>query len=143
MNGLLAAAGQGESSRRRVTTTNFPLDTDLHEAELAWARLRAQVPKGSLITAVDYYLAHAGHVIELHYLRDKLKREVDFLVSRDGEPWFLVEVKQTDRSLSSSLAHFQGARIARRFPDAVARLDAAAKTMQDLPSLRHYSALFS
>lgn len=44
---------------------------------------------------------------ELHYLRDKLKREVDFLVSRDGKPWFLVEVKQADRSLSSSLAHFQ------------------------------------
>ncbi len=32
-------------------------------------------------------------------------------------------------------------RIARRFPDAVARLDAAAKTMQDAPSLRHYSTL--
>ncbi|MDO8587616.1 MAG: hypothetical protein Q7T82_11310 [Armatimonadota bacterium] len=32
-------------------------------------------------------------------------------------------------------------RIAGRFPDAVARLDAAAKTMQDAPSLRHYSTL--
>jgi predicted AAA+ superfamily ATPase len=44
---------------------------------------------------------------ELHYLRDKLKREVDFLVVRDGKPWFLVEVKKGDRSLSPALAHFQ------------------------------------
>ena len=43
----------------------------------------------------------------LHYLRDKLKREVDFLVVRDGKPWFLAEVKKGDRSLSPALAHFQ------------------------------------
>lgn len=44
---------------------------------------------------------------ELRYLRDKQKREVDFLVVRDRKPWFLVEVKQGDISLSSSLAWFQ------------------------------------
>ncbi len=27
------------------------------------------------------------------YLRTKDKRQVDLLVSRDGQPWFLVEVK--------------------------------------------------
>ena len=43
----------------------------------------------------------------LHYLRDKEKREVDFLVSRDGEPWFLVEVKHSPSSLSPNLAYFQ------------------------------------
>ena len=43
----------------------------------------------------------------LHYLRDKQKREVDFLVARDGIPWFLAEVKASDASLSKSLAHFQ------------------------------------
>jgi hypothetical protein len=32
---------------------------------------------------------------ELGYLRDKEKREVDFLVARDGEPWFLAEVNQS------------------------------------------------
>ncbi len=45
---------------------------------------------------------------ELRYLRDKQKREVDFLVVRDRKPWFLVEVKASDRTLSPSLAHFQG-----------------------------------
>ena len=44
---------------------------------------------------------------QLHYLRDKLKREVDFLVVRDGKPWFLAEVKKSEQTLSPSLAHFQ------------------------------------
>ena len=46
---------------------------------------------------------------ELRYLRDKMKREVDFLVVRDRKPWFLVEVKHADRALSPALAYFQAA----------------------------------
>lgn len=44
---------------------------------------------------------------ELRYLRDKEKREVDFLVVRDRKPWFLVEVKTSETTLSPALAHFQ------------------------------------
>lgn len=44
---------------------------------------------------------------DLRYLRDKRKREVDFLVVRDRKPWFLVEVKLSETALSPSLAHFQ------------------------------------
>ncbi len=44
---------------------------------------------------------------ELGYLRDKDQREVDLLVLRDGAPWFLVEVKLRDESLSGALRHFQ------------------------------------
>ncbi len=44
---------------------------------------------------------------ELGYLRDKEKREVDFLVARDGRPWFLVEVKQKDESISPALKYYQ------------------------------------
>jgi hypothetical protein len=43
------------------------------------------------------------------YLRDKDKREVDFLVVRDRKPWFLVEVKVADTALSPALAWFQKA----------------------------------
>jgi hypothetical protein len=43
----------------------------------------------------------------LHYLRTKEKREVDFLVSRDGAPWFLVEVKTSPGRLSPHLSYFQ------------------------------------
>lgn len=44
---------------------------------------------------------------ELHYLRDKQKREVDFVVVRDRKPWFLVEVKTADTRLSPDLEYFQ------------------------------------
>lgn len=44
----------------------------------------------------------------LHFLRNKDKREVDFIVVRDAEPWFLVEVKSSAKApLSSSLSYFQ------------------------------------
>jgi hypothetical protein len=46
---------------------------------------------------------------ELRYLRDKLKREVDFVVVRDRKPWFLVEVKTRDTRLSEALQYFQTA----------------------------------
>jgi len=46
---------------------------------------------------------------ELRYLRDKLKREVDFLVVRDRKPWCLVEVKASDTRVSDSLRYFQDA----------------------------------
>jgi len=44
----------------------------------------------------------------LFYLRDKQKREVDFLVVRNNEPWFLVEVKASgSKPLSKALQYFQ------------------------------------
>jgi predicted AAA+ superfamily ATPase len=43
----------------------------------------------------------------LYYLRDTAKREVDFLVTKDDKPWFLVEAKTSMQALSSSLYHFQ------------------------------------
>ncbi len=45
---------------------------------------------------------------ELFYIRDKSKREVDFVVTRDGEAWFLVEAKSSNsQGLSPSLYLFQ------------------------------------
>ncbi|PIE23088.1 MAG: hypothetical protein CSA62_09080 [Planctomycetota bacterium] len=44
---------------------------------------------------------------ELCYLRDKAKREVDFVVIRDEEPWFLVEAKSGSAGLSPNLRQFQ------------------------------------
>ncbi len=44
---------------------------------------------------------------QLGYLRDKSKREVDFVVVRDGKPWMLVEVKNADGHLSPALRYFQ------------------------------------
>ncbi len=60
-----------------------------------------------LLKAVEAWTDLGLGTFELRYLRDKQKREVDFLVVRDGNPWFLVEVKQADKQLSPHLAHFQ------------------------------------
>ena len=43
----------------------------------------------------------------LYFLRDKEKREVDFLVVKNDHPWFLVEVKNSCNKLSPSLEFFQ------------------------------------
>jgi predicted AAA+ superfamily ATPase len=62
-----------------------------------------------LLKAVEGWTDLGLGSFELRYLRDKLKREVDFLVVRDRKPWFLVEVKLSDTSLSGALSHFQAA----------------------------------
>ena len=60
-----------------------------------------------LLKAVEGWTDLGLGDFRLAYLRDKGKREVDFIVIRDGHPWFLVEVKQSDMQLQSALAHFQ------------------------------------
>lgn len=60
-----------------------------------------------LLKAVEGWTDLGLGEFRLAYLRDKEKREVDFVVIRDGRPWFLVEVKQSDTALHGPLAHFQ------------------------------------
>ena len=60
-----------------------------------------------LLKAVEYWTDTGRGQFELRYIRDKQKREVDFLVVRDEKPWFLVEAKQSDTTLSPSLDYFQ------------------------------------
>jgi predicted AAA+ superfamily ATPase len=60
-----------------------------------------------LLKAVEMWTDLGFGDFELRYLRDKMKREVDFLVVKNRKPWFLVEVKLGDTALSPSLAHFQ------------------------------------
>ena len=60
-----------------------------------------------LLKAVEGWTDLGFGEFELRYLRDKQKREVDFLVVKDRKPWFLVEVKVSETSLSPVLAYFQ------------------------------------
>lgn len=60
-----------------------------------------------LLKAVELWTDLGLGDFELRYLRDKLQREVDFVVIRDRKPWLLVEVKTSDTRLSPALAHFQ------------------------------------
>ena len=59
-----------------------------------------------LLKAVNFWTDTGFGDYELFYLRDKQKREVDFLVTKDGEPWFIVEAKTSSKSVSPSLEYF-------------------------------------
>ena len=60
-----------------------------------------------LLKAVHYWTDQGLGHYEIYYLRDLDKREVDFIVTKDGEPWMLVEAKSSQQSLSPALAYFQ------------------------------------
>ena len=78
-----------------------------------WARVSDPGARAETLVACHLLKAVEGWTdlgfgsFSLHYLRDSQKREVDFLVARDGTPWFLAEVKASDAPLSKALAHFQ------------------------------------
>ena len=61
-----------------------------------------------LLKAVHYWTDRGFGKYELYFLRDKEKREVDFLVAKDDTPYFIVEVKNGHpKALSKHLFYFQ------------------------------------
>ncbi len=55
-----------------------------------------------------FFWTDAGHGnFELHYVRDKEKRECDFLVVNKRRPFLLVEVKLSEKQIDPSLPYFQ------------------------------------
>ena len=61
-----------------------------------------------LLKAVHAWTDAGLGTYDVFHLRDKAGREVDFLVTRSGRPWFLVEVKSSARrSLNPDLGYFQ------------------------------------
>ncbi|MCD6413790.1 MAG: ATP-binding protein [Elusimicrobia bacterium] len=60
-----------------------------------------------LLKAVNWWQDNGFGDFGLYYLRTKDKREVDFLITKDNLPWFLVEVKSSDCKLSKHLEYFQ------------------------------------
>lgn len=48
-----------------------------------------------------------GYVMELRFLRDIQKREIDFVVLRDRKPIFAVECKSGEKEVSDSIRYFQ------------------------------------
>ena len=60
-----------------------------------------------LLKLCHYLEDHDGYDAELRYLRDRAGREVDFLVTLGGKPWFAVEVKLTDAQIDPSLRYFR------------------------------------
>jgi len=63
-----------------------------------------------LLKAVHWWNDLGLGTFALHYVRDTAKREVDFLVVRDGHPWMMLELKRSPREpISPVLKHFAGA----------------------------------
>ncbi|NNM59879.1 MAG: ATP-binding protein [Legionellales bacterium] len=59
-----------------------------------------------LLKAVHLWTDMGFGEFGLYFIRDKEQREVDFLVTKNNTPWFLVEVKKNDRHLSPALIRF-------------------------------------
>lgn len=81
----------------------FLYDWGLCENEGArWENLIA----GHLLKNVHLWNDAAMGDFELFYLRDKQKREVDFLVTKDRKPWLMVEVKSNSSNVSPALEYY-------------------------------------
>ncbi len=59
-----------------------------------------------LLKAVHFWTDAGFGQFGLFFLRDKSKREVDFLIIKDDKPWILVEVKSANNSSISSSLHY-------------------------------------
>ena len=60
-----------------------------------------------LLRAVTQWNEYGWGNFSLHYLRNKEKWEVDFLIARDNQPILLVETKLSDDNPCKSLKYFQ------------------------------------
>ncbi len=61
---------------------------------------------GHLLKNVHLWTDAAMGEFDLFYLRDKQKREVDFLVTKNKKPWLMVEVKSNSNKISPALNYF-------------------------------------
>ncbi len=69
---------------------------------------RQNLVASHLLKAVHWWTDVGLGTFQLCYLRDKTKRAVDFVVIRDGQPWFLVQVGSSGRQISAALRYFHG-----------------------------------
>ncbi|MFH1479325.1 MAG: ATP-binding protein [Candidatus Omnitrophota bacterium] len=60
-----------------------------------------------LLRAVDTWNEHGYGRFGLHYIRNKEKEEVDFLISENNDPILLIEAKYSDDKPANSLVNFQ------------------------------------
>ncbi|MBF0361550.1 MAG: ATP-binding protein [Oligoflexia bacterium] len=79
---------------------------DWAQAEGAGARWENMIA-GHLLKNVHAWTDLGDGEFELHYVRDKQKREVDFLVTKDRKPYLLLEVKSNNSHPTNSLIYFQ------------------------------------
>lgn len=60
-----------------------------------------------LLKLVHFLKDNEGYNAQLHFLRDRDGREVDFLVTVDGKPWFACEAKVKETAIASDLLYYR------------------------------------
>lgn len=60
-----------------------------------------------LLKLCHYFQDREGLSVELYYIRDRNKREVDFLVTWGGQPWFAVQTHLSDYHIRTPLRYFK------------------------------------
>ncbi len=86
--------------RKKVYLFNYPVIED--EA----ARFENIIAL-ELLRAVQMWKDTGYGNFSLHYLRDKNKQEVDFLIAKNNKPFLLIETKLSEDAPSASLINFQ------------------------------------
>ena len=77
-----------------------------------WAEIECEAHRyenmiaGHFLKACHFWQDSGEGKFDLHYLRDKSKREVDFLIVKNGKPWLLAECKLNDAQPSESLYYY-------------------------------------
>lgn len=58
-----------------------------------------------LLKACHFWTDTGEGLFELHYLRNKEKQEIDFLISKDKKPWLCIESKLSETNIDNRLAN--------------------------------------
>jgi predicted AAA+ superfamily ATPase len=96
----------GSKRIRAVKKENKLYFWDWSRVEIAGARFENLVA-GQLLKYCHFVEDTQGHGMELRFIRDTDKREVDFVVLRDAVPEFAVECKMGERSVSPHTRYFR------------------------------------
>ncbi|MFA4889777.1 MAG: AAA family ATPase, partial [Candidatus Omnitrophota bacterium] len=67
-----------------------------------------------LKTLISFWSDATGDYYHLWYVRDKEKRETDFLITKDDTPWLLVETKHSDSPIEKH--HFETQKMLKGIP---------------------------
>eukprot|EP01132_Coremiostelium_polycephalum_P000218 gene218-287_t len=57
--------------------------------------------------SIDLWNEQGKGAFEMYFLRDKGQREVDFLVTRENQPWLLIEAKTSEQPITSAMHYYQ------------------------------------
>ncbi len=61
----------------------------------------------SLMKEIHFRMDTRGEVFDLHFLRNKQKNEIDFIVTKDRKPYMMIEVKESDAQASPNFQYFE------------------------------------